>query len=85
MEIRHEIQAVVNYLFRDEQRQWEELGKPRRHIFHSVARVSYFLEDGGIVVPANFTEDEAGKRTYDVEGMRDEFESELRKLTAENN
>lgn len=37
--------AVVSYLYQDEQRNWEESGKPKNHIFYHVATLSHHLEE----------------------------------------
>jgi hypothetical protein len=44
-EVRHSLIAVIQYLWHDEQKDWEADGRPNAHIFHDVARVAAWLED----------------------------------------
>ncbi|KKL56748.1 hypothetical protein LCGC14_2242340 [marine sediment metagenome] len=39
------IATVVRYLYRDEEKHWEELNKPKKHIFHSL-RALHWLAYG---------------------------------------
>lgn len=40
------LQKIMDYLYRNEQKDWEENGKPvKGHIFHDVSRVAFWLED----------------------------------------
>jgi hypothetical protein len=38
------MERIIEYLFWEEIRHWEELGKPRNHIFTDVRRVDRWLD-----------------------------------------
>ena len=38
-EERAAIKKVIDYLWKDEERHWEEWGKPKKHIFHVLKRL----------------------------------------------
>lgn len=39
-----DVQLVVDYLYDDEKRHFEELGKPKRHIFRTLERLRKYAE-----------------------------------------
>lgn len=39
------IKAVVQYLYEDEQKHWEESGRPDGHIFQDVKQLKKFVQD----------------------------------------
>ncbi len=43
-EVQDSIQALVEYLYEEERRHWEESGRPAAHIFSHVTRVADWLE-----------------------------------------
>ena len=42
--IERSLERIIQYLFWEEIRHWEELGKPRDHIFTDVRRVDRWLD-----------------------------------------
>ena len=42
--LKKEIGKVVDYLWHDEEKHWEEDGKPRNHIFIAVRRINNWLK-----------------------------------------
>lgn len=45
-QILDDIKAVVSYLYKDEQKNFEELDRPDEHIFHSLMRLERWIETG---------------------------------------
>lgn len=39
------LEEVVNYLHHDEERHWDEDGKPSEHIYHAVHRLAQWLDN----------------------------------------
>ena len=44
-EVRRSLMMLIEYLWRDEQKNWEADGRPDAHIFHDVERVAAWLDD----------------------------------------
>ena len=42
---KHSLEAIVDYLFADEERHWLEAGRPARHIFHDIMRLTAWLDE----------------------------------------
>lgn len=43
-EVYDSLHALIEYLYRDEERHWEADGRPARHIFRDVRRVADWLD-----------------------------------------
>ena len=46
------LQRIVDYLYADEQKHWEESGKPKKHIFLDVMTLNdilYEMKDRGLI------------------------------------
>ena len=44
-EVRQSLNTIIEYLWRDEQKNWEADGRPKEHIFHDVHRVAVWLDE----------------------------------------
>ena len=41
----HSLCAILEYMYEDEERHWEESGKPKTHIFNDVVRVQEWADE----------------------------------------
>ena len=46
-DVRQSLNQLIEYLYRDEQKNWEADGRPKEHIFCDVLRVAYWLNQTG--------------------------------------
>lgn len=44
-EVGRSLNALIEYLWRDEQKHWEESDRPKAHIFHDVQIVAAWLHE----------------------------------------
>lgn len=44
-EVRHSLDTLIEYLWHDEQKNWDADGRPDAHIFRDVERVAAWLYD----------------------------------------
>lgn len=45
MTIKEDLKQILNYLWEDEKRNFEESGKPKKHMFKEIKRIADWIEN----------------------------------------